>query len=532
MTDVQGFAPEHPGEDRASLRVWISVGAGLIGAFMAVLNIQITNASLLDIEGGIGTGVDNGAWISTAYLIGEIIVIPLADYLSRVFSFRIYLIANAALFLAFSVACAFAGNLGQMIALRALQGFTGGVLIPMSFTLVLTKLPEAQRPAGLALFAITATFAPAIGPTIGGYLTENFGWQYIFFVNLFPGGLMLTALYWTLEREQMQLHLLKEGDWFGMATMAVGLAALQTVLEEGNKDDWFGSPFIFRLTIIAIVFLSLFLWIELSRRKPLVELRLLFRRNFGLGTAANFLLGFALYGSVYILPQYLGQVHGYNSEQIGSVMAWTGLPQLVIIPFVPKLMAKFDARAIVSVGLCIFAGSSLMNTHMSLDYAGDQMWVPNIVRAIGQALLLAPLAAVAMVGIAAHELGAASGVFNMMRNLGGAFGTAILATIVTKREQYHSNIIGSSVTLFRETVRDRIAHLTSYFTAHGSVDPTAAHHQALVALGKIIRRQSLILGFSDTFAVLAIVLVFAAALVILTKKGQVSNVGASRSLCP
>ena len=213
-------------------------------------------------------------------------------------------------------------------------------------------------------------------------------------------------------------------------------------------------------------------------------------------------------------------------------MAWTGLPQLVIIPFVPKLMAKFDARAIVSVGLCIFAGCSLMNTHMSLDYAGDQMWVPNIVRAIGQALLLAPLAAVAMVGIAAQELSAASGVFNMMRNLGGAFGTAILATIVTKREQYHSNIIGSSVTLFRETVRDRIAHLTSYFTAHGSVDPTAAHHQALVALGKIIRRQSLILGFSDTFAVLAIVLVFAAALVILMKKGQVSNVGASRSLCP
>src|SRR5262249_2951407 len=367
---------------------------------------------------------------------------------------------------------------------------------------------------------------------LGGYLTENFGWQYIFFGNLLPGGLMLTALYWTLEREQMQLHLLKEGDWFGMATMAVGLAALQTVLEEGNKDDWFGSPFIFRLTIIAIVFLSLFLWIELSRQKPLVELRLLFRRNFGLGTAANFLLGFALYGSVYILPQYLGQVHGYNSEQIGSVMAWTGLPQLVIIPFVPKLMAKFDARAIVSVGLSILAGSSLMNTHMSLDYGGDQMWVPNIVRAMGQPLLLAPLAAVAMVEIAAQELGAASGVFNMVRTLGGAFGTAILATIVTKREQYQSNIIGSSVTPFREIMRDRIAHLTSYFTAHGSVDAAAAHHQALVALGKIIRRQSLILSFSDTFAVLAIVLVFAAALVILTKKGQASNVGASRSLCP
>ena len=526
MGDVQVSVGGDAGQERASLRVWIAVLAGLIGAFMAVLNIQITNASLLDIEGGIGTGVDNGAWVSTAYLIGEIIVIPLTDYLSRVFSFRLFLIGNALLFLGFSVACAFARNLEQMIALRAIQGFTGGVLIPMGFTLILTKLPKAQQPAGLALFAITATFAPAIGPTIGGYLTENFGWQYIFFVNLGPGALMVAALIWTLDHEPLQLHLLREGDWAGIATMAVGLGALQTVLEDGNKDDWFGSPFIFRLAIIAVVFLTVFTWIELRRAKPLVELRILFRRNFGLGTLANFLLGFALYGSVYILPQYLGQVHGYNSEQIGFVVAWTGLPQLLILPFVPKLMAKFDSRVIVSVGFCIFAASCFMNTHMSLDYAGDQMWTANIVRAVGQALVLAPLTGVAMVGIAAQESGAASGVFNMMRNLGGAFGTAILATIVTKREQFHSNVIGTSVTLFREAVRDQVEHLTRYFTAHGSVDLWAAHHQALVALGKLVRRQSLIMGFSDTFAVLGIVLVLAAVFVLLTKKGRSGHAAA------
>src|ERR1700678_1873052 len=189
---------------RATTRDWIAVLACMIGAFMAILNIQITNASLLDIEGGIGTGVDNGAWISTAYLSGEIIVIPLTDYLSRVFSFRIYLITNATLFLVFSVACAFAKNLEQMIALRALQGFTGGVLIPMAFTLVLTKLPKAQQPAGMALFALTATFAPAIGPTIGGYLTENYGWQYIFFINLVPGSVMIAGLVATLEPQPIR----------------------------------------------------------------------------------------------------------------------------------------------------------------------------------------------------------------------------------------------------------------------------------------------------------------------------------------
>jgi MFS transporter, DHA2 family, multidrug resistance protein len=420
-------------EERADLRTWIAVGSGLIGAFMAVLNIQITNASLLYIEGGIGTGNDNGAWISTAYLIGEIIVIPLTAYLGRVFSFRIYLITNAILFLMFSVACAFARNLEEMIALRAIQGFTGGVLIPMAFTLVLARLPKPQQPIGMALFALTATFAPAIGPTIGGYLTENYGWQYIFFVNVVPGIAMVIGLFATLEREPMRLDLLRDGDWLGIATMAIGLAALQTMLDEGNKDDWFGSPFIVRLAAIAVVFLALFIVIEFTTEKPLVNLRLLFRRNFGLGTLANTLVGFALYGSVYVLPQYLGQVQGYNAEQIGSVMAWIGLPQLIIIPFVPKLMGWFEARAIVALGLSIFAGSCLMNIHMSSDYAGDQMFLPNIVRAVGQALVLAPLSAIAMLGIPRQETAGASGIFNMMRNLGGAFGTAILATIITRR---------------------------------------------------------------------------------------------------
>jgi MFS transporter, DHA2 family, multidrug resistance protein len=513
-------------EQSVSLKTWISVLAGLLGAFMAVLNIQITNASLLDIEGGIGTGIDNGAWISTSYLIGEIIVIPLTDYLSRVFSFRRFLLTNAVLFLTFSVACAFAGNLQQMITLRAIQGFTGGVLIPMSFTLILTKLPEAKRAIGMALFAITATFAPAIGPTIGGYLTENYGWQYIFFINLVPGIVMVATLFATLERQPMQLGLLKQGDWLGIATMAIGLGALQTVLEEGNKDDWFGSPFIVRLAVVAAVSLALFVWIELTVKYPAVNLQLLTRRNFGLGTFAGALVGFALYGSVYLLPQYLGQTQGYNAEQIGSVLAWTGLPQLLIIPFVPLLMGRFDVRHIVILGLSVFGGSFLMNVHMSADYAGDQFFIPNVVRAAGQALVLGPMTGIAMIGIAKLESAAASGIYNMARNLGGAFGTALLGTLVTKREQFHSNIIGSSVNLYSETVRERIATMTGYFQSRGISDVAAAHEQAVIALGNAVRRQALIMGFSDAFAVLGVMLILAAGFIMLTRKGQASGAGA------
>jgi MFS transporter, DHA2 family, multidrug resistance protein len=503
---------------RASPVIWIAIFAAMIGAFMAILNIQITNASLLNIEGGIGTGVDNGSWISTSYLIGEIIVIPLTDYLSRVFSFRRIILGFATLFALFSVACAFTHDLPSMIAMRGLQGFFGGVLIPMAFTLVFTKLPKTQQPIGLAMFSLAVTFAPAIGPTIGGYLTENYGWQTIFFVNVVPTVVMVTTLFFTLERQPMQLGLLKEGDWLGIATMAIGLSALQSVLEEGNKDDWFGSPFIVRLAVIAAVSLSLFIWIELTVEKPLLKLRLLAQRNFGVGTIAAVFLGFALFGSVYLLPAYLGQVQGYNSEQIGSVLAWTGLPQLLLIPLVPKLMQRFDARYIAATGLLLFAVSSFMNIEMSLDYAGDQLFIPNIVRAIGQALTLAPLSAVTLGSVAPQDAPAASGISNMMRNLGGAIGTAVLATIVTKREQFHSNIIGQSVDLGREEVRSRIAQMTDYFLAHGVSDPAAAHQQAIIALGNVVKRQALVLGFSDTFAVIGIVLVLAAIAILSLRK--------------
>ena len=504
--------------DRASITTWIAVLAAMIGSFMAILNIQITNASLLDIEGGIGTGVDNGSWISTSYLIGEIVVIPLTDYLSRVFSFRRYMLASAALFAVFSVACAFTHDLPSMIAMRGLQGFAGGVLIPMAFTLVLTKLPKPQQPIGLAVFALSVTFAPAIGPTIGGYLTENYGWQTIFFVNVLPTLVMVTALYLTLERQPMQLKLLQEGDWAGIFTMAIGLSAFQTVLEEGNKDDWFASPFILRLAIVALVSLSLFVWIELTVEKPLILLRLLKQRNFGFGTISVTLLGFALFGSVYILPAYLGQTQGYNAEQIGAVLAWTGLPQLILIPLVPIMMRRFDTRYIAFTGLIIFAYSSFMNTAMSPDYAGDQLWIPNIVRAIGQAMVLTPLTSVMTAGIAPQDASAASGISNMLRNLGGAIGTAVLATVITKREQFHSNIIGQSVTLGREEVRNRISQMTDFFVAHGVPDPAAARHQAIVALGNAVKRQALVMGFSDTFAVIAAVLVFAAIAVAFTRR--------------
>ena len=511
---------------RVTAKTWLAVVGAALGAFLAVLNIQIVNSSLADIQGAIGAGIDDGGWVSTSYLVTEIIVIPLSGWLAVVFSMRRYLLVNTVLFLVFSVACAFAQNLGQMIVLRALQGFAGGVLIPLAFTIIMTLLPRAKQPIGLALFALSATFAPAIGPTIGGYLNENYGWEFIFYVNLVPGALMIAMLWFSLERTPMRLGLLKEGDWPGIATMAIGLGSLQTFLEEGNKDDWFGSPFIVRLAIVAAVSLSLFLWIELTTKKPLLNLRLLFRRNFGLGTLANVMLGAALYGSSFILPLYLSQMQGYNAEQIGEVLAWTGLPQLLLIPLLPQLMRWIDARLLVAFGLALFAVSNFMNIYMSPDVAADQLLFPNIVRAIGQAMVLAPLAAAATAGIERENAGSASSLFNMMRNLGGAIGIAVLQTFVTKREQFHSNILSDSVSPFDEATRARIAQLTQYFLAHGTADPAQAWREAVVAIGRSVRHQAFLMGYGDTFFLLGIVLAVAVFAVLLLRKSDRPAAGA------
>ncbi|MBX4902599.1 multidrug efflux MFS transporter [Rhizobium bangladeshense] len=509
------------------LRMWMPVIGSTLGAFMAVLNIQIVNASLADIQGAIGAGTDDGGWISTSYLIAEIVVIPLSGWLTRVFSLRNYLLVNAILFLIFSVACAFAANLEQMIVLRAIQGFSGGVLIPMAFTIIITLLPKARQPIGLALFALSATFAPAIGPTIGGYLTENWGWEYIFYVNLVPGALMVGLLFASLDRAPMNLKLLAKGDWPGIVTMAIGLAALQTVLEEGNKEDWFGSEFILRLAVVAAVSLTLFIVIELKTANPLLNLRLLARRNFGFGIVANFLLGIALYGSVFVLPIYLARIQGYNSEQIGMVLAWTGIPQLLLIPLVPRLMRRFDVRLLILVGFALFAVSNFMNVHMTGDYASDQLFWPNIVRAVGQALVFTPLSAIATSGIEQENAGSASSLFNMMRNLGGAVGIASLQTFLSKREQFHSNILTNSVSVFEEATRDRIARLTAYFMNHGVADQALAGHKAVVAIALKIRKQANIMAFSDTFFLLGVALVVALlASLLLRKPGRLSGGGA------
>jgi MFS transporter, DHA2 family, multidrug resistance protein len=495
-----------PAEEQVSLKTWVAVVGSTIGAFLAILNIQVVGASLADIQGGIGAGIDDGGWITTSYLIAEIIVIPLSGWLASVFSLRTYLLTSTALFLALTAACAFAQTLSQMIVIRAAQGFAGGVLIPLAFTIIMTQLPRSKHPIGLAIYSVAVVFAPSIGPALGGYFSDNFGWQSIFFLSLPPGVVMIAMLWYALEPAPRRFDLLAEGDWLGVLTMSLGLGCLETVLEEGNKDDWFGSPFILRLAVVGVVSLAVFIYVELKRSAPLLNLRLLTRRNFGLGTCANFVFGFSMFGWIYLIPQYLSRLQGYSSQEIGGVMVWLGLPQLFLIPFIPKIMQRVQARTLVIVGYSLFIGGSLLAMSLSDDFSGPEFLGSSLVRALAQAMTMAPLAAIAIAGIEPQHAGSASALFNAIRNLGGAVGIALLQSLLTKREQFHSDILSSQVTLLAAGTRQRLDRLVDYFLAHGASDRAFAYREAVVAIGRAVRHQAFMLGFSDAIIIQSAVL--------------------------
>jgi DHA2 family multidrug resistance protein len=345
-------------------------------------------------------------------------------------------------------------------------------------------------------------------------------------MNMVPGAVMLAGLIYGLPRSPAQPGLLRHGDWLGIGLMAIGLATFQTVLDDGNVYDWFGSPYIVKLSIVAAIALTAFVIVELVSKAPLVRLRLLRRRNFGFATLSNVMLGFALYGSAYLLPQYLAVSQGFDAQQSGEVIAWTGLPQLLVIPFVPFLMRKFDPRLLVGLGLSLFAASCFMNLTLDPNVAGPQLLVPDITRAIGQALVMTPLSAVAMVGITGEEAGDASGLFNMMRNLGGAVGTAAVETYFTKREQYHSFIINAHVSAYDPATQTRLATLQHYFLGNGSAGPAAAMSRAIDALGATLRAQATVMGYADCFGLLGAILVGAIGSVALLQRGAGDTGGA------
>ena len=490
-------------------RDWIAVMSVMLGAFMAVLDIQITNSSLKDIQGALSATLEEGSWISTSYLVAEIIMIPLTAWLVQLLSARRLAVWVSAGFLVSSLLCSMAWNLESMILFRALQGFTGGALIPLAFTLTLIKLPEHHRAKGMAMFAMTATFAPSIGPTLGGWLTENWGWEYIFYINIPPGLVMIAGLMYGLEKKAAHWELLKSTDYAGIVTLGVGLGCLQVFLEEGHRKDWLESNLIVALGSIALVSLITFVILQFSKAHPLINLRILGNRNFGLSSIASLGMGVGLYGSIYLLPLYLAQIQGYNALQIGEVIMWMGVPQLFLIPLVPQLMKVIPPKLLCALGFCLFGVASFGSGVLNPDFAGEQFNHIQIIRALGQPMIMVTISLIATAYIQQQDAGSASSLFNILRNLGGAIGIALLATLLDARTKVYFDYLREAIVPSNPQVAERLAQLA---------ERLGNDNAALGKLSEITHQQALIMAYNDAFHFVGIGLAVSMVAVLLTRK--------------
>lgn len=518
----QPTSQPHTTADAVPFSTWLAILGMNLGALMSSLDVTATNASLQDMTGALSATLDQGSWIATAYLIGEIIVIPLTGWFARIFSTRWYMTGSTVLFLVFSIACATATNLTQMIAFRGLQGFCAGAFVPVAMAYVLRHLPSSKHTIGLAMFGLTVTAGPAVGPVLGGWLTYAYSWQYIFYINLLPGAFMLATCVFLVEKEPMSLGLLQQGDWLGIGSMAIGLGCLQTVLEEGNRNQWFSSAFIRQFTVIAVISLGLFLAIGLMRKRPFINLRLMGRRNFALACLVNFVAGCGIFGAMYVLPVYLDSVQQYTPYQVGLTLFWNGIGCAVVMPCLPWLQSKIDSRMIVAAGCAIFAVSSFIDSGMSAQSGTPQLIEPRLIQGVGQSLITVPLAGLATAGIESMQLNDASALFNQVRYLGGSFADAIFATLIQHRSEFHYDRLRGDVTLYSEAVQQRLQDMTQYFVGKGA-DLVTAQKQALAAIAQTVQQQATVMAINDCFYLLGLLTLCSGIALLFMKKSQGSS---------
>jgi DHA2 family multidrug resistance protein len=497
-------------EPKVTPRRLIAFFALVFGMFMAILDIQIVSSSLSEIQAGLSASPDEIAWVQTSYLIAEVIMIPLSGFLARAMSTRILFSISAAGFTAASVLCATATSIDQMIVYRALQGFIGGGMIPTAFAAAYTIFPRKAQPAVMALVGLTVTLAPTVGPTVGGYLTEIFSWHWLFLVNVIPG-IAATLLAWFLvDFDEPEWGLLKNFDVVGLVSMAIFLGSLEYVLEEGQKEGWFADRAIVLLSLAAAAAGLTFFARVLTARAPIVDLRAFLDRNFAVGSLLTFVLGIGLYGLTYLYPLYLARVRGLSALQIGETVFVTGAFMFLTAPIVGNLARKVDPRALIGFGFALFAFSTFDLTRLTGDWAFGELFMPQALRGIALMCCMIPINVLSLGTLPPDRIKNASGLFNLTRNLGGAFGLAVINTLLQNRSVLHGERLAEHVAWGNPFAEDRLAGMTAALTPVLGPD---AGSGALARLAGLVEKQALVMTFADVFFLIAVL--FAAMLVLV-----------------
>jgi MFS transporter, DHA2 family, multidrug resistance protein len=509
-------APARALPTHASVQDWLAVFAGALGALIATLDISIVNSALPQIQGEIGATGTEGTWIATGYLVSEVVMIPLSAWLSRLLGMRTLLLTCGTLFTVFSLLCGFSFNLATMIIGRVGQGFFGGALIPTAQTIVRTRLPPHQIPVGMTMFGLIVLIGPLLGPVVGGWLTENWSWQWCFFINLPVAAALVSLLLLGMPHEHARPRELAQADWLGIAGLTVGLSSLTVVLEEGQREQWFQSNLIIYLSISAIVGLAVVGIAQFTSSHPVIKLRLLRNRSYASVVLIIISIGMVLYDILYVLPQFLSGIAGYNAEQSGWVLALSGLPAFLMMPILPKILANSNIRLIVTAGLLCFATSCFIDIHLTAQSGGGDFVLSQLLRGVGQMLSFMPLNQASVGAVSREDTADAAGLFNMARNLGGSIGLALLGVFIDRRVEHHADAIRASVNANSQLLQERLASQAGAFVANGG-DAATGQQQAIGQLALQIHSQAMVMTFSDCFWILGVGLLVLLPLVLLLK---------------
>jgi DHA2 family multidrug resistance protein len=489
-----------------------------VGMFMALLDIQIVASSLQDIGGGLSAAQDQISWVQTAYLIAEITMIPLSGWLTRVFSTRWLFTISAAGFTVTSLLCGLAWNIESMIVFRAMQGLLGASMIPTVFTSSFHYFQGHRRVYSAAVVGTIASIAPTLGPVIGGWITDTLNWHWLFYINLIPGAAVTLLIPSLVKIDKPDLSLLRGADYSGILLMAVGLGSLQYVLEEGARWNWFDDKTITVFAYVAVIAGVLFVVRSLTYKNPVVDLRAFTNRNFFLGCVLSFITGVGIFATIFLTPLFLGYVRGYSAWQTGLAIASTGAASLAGVPVYILLARKFDIRWLMMFGMACFGLSMWSFTFITHDWGGNELWLPQILRGFPQVFVVAPAVNLGLGSLPPERLKYASGLFNMMRNLGGAIGIAACATILNDRTNLHFLRLAEHLNATNTAMKEWLHNVGAHFTTLNGGDTLHGQAAALKQLWSLTFREAQVQTFADAFFAITLCFVISTLLVPLLRK--------------
>jgi DHA2 family multidrug resistance protein len=507
---------------RPAVNPWVIALAVTLATFMEVLDTSIANVALPHIAGSLSAGQDESTWVLTSYLVSNAIVLPLSGWLSSIMGRKNFYMSCVALFTVSSFMCGLAPNLATLIICRILQGVGGGGLQPSEQAILADTFAPAKRGMAFAVYGIAVVTAPAIGPTLGGWITDNFSWRWIFFINI-PVGILSLLLTSRLIQDPPYFKRRKLGetriDYVGLSFVALGLGALQIVLDKGQRDDWFESHFIVVLTVVSIASLLFVIIWEWRHKDPIIDLHLFSDRTFAVSNLLMFMLGFALLGSTLLLPLFMQTLLGYSAEQSGLALMPGGFTIMLLLPLVGFLLSKYSPRWLLVFGLVVLSGSLFHMTGFDLEIDFRTAATARMIQAVGMAFLFVPINTAAYAFLPRDKNNAASGLMNLARNIGGSVGISVVTTMLDRRTQVHMNYLSARLSASNPALRGTLAGATRSMIAHGADSATAAQRAYGLVQGTVFR-QATMLAYVDNFFLLGIAILAMVPIVFLMKKSR------------